>query len=267
MRLVLNIPTRQFQCGNKMADVPDKWTAFWLSLVFPGAGQVAARSWSALAWLAAGMGLAMLLLAGLSTGSRASTGVRVLAFSALGLMSAEHAKRLLERRSSVGGGAHSLRRQVTCKTSGRSIDARIAIQISRPSEELWPAIADLPNFLVIDPFHDRVTLQRLPAAKGVDLVLSHNAFGRRFLRFGRIIAWKEGSGYTFSDLSGRNPRTGFPHVFRVAVRGEVIDGKPASILTIRVRGRWTLKLVPASVGRLWVMWVCREHARLLAKAL
>ena len=46
------------------------------------------------------------------------------------------------------------------------------------------------------------------------------------------------------------------------------DGKtPLTRLIIRVRGRWTSRLMPVWLGRLWVWLICREHARLLRKAL
>jgi hypothetical protein len=101
----------------------------------------------------------------------------------------------------------------------------------------------------------------------VDLLLSHNAFGRRFLRFGRIVAWHDGSGYTFSDMSGRGPRCGFPHVFAVKLSPAGAGAATRTRLTIRVRGRWTSRLAPTWLGRTWVWLVCREHARLLRKAL
>jgi hypothetical protein len=130
----------------------------------------------------------------------------------------------------------------------------------------WRRVSDLPAFLTIDPFHERVVLMRDAPAAGVDLVLWHNAFGRRFARFGRILSWREGCGYTFSDLSPRGPRHGFPHVFAVAV--DPLPGRAEqSRLTIAVRGKWTSPLVPAAIGRWWIWLVCREHARLLRKGL
>lgn len=221
--------------------------------------------------------------------------IQFAAGAGLCLLSAEHAKRLLEkgrRRDSA-----VISSTVSCTGgSGRSVDVLISLRVCPSPEELWQQIRDLPRFLTIDPFHDEVTLMRDEAAKGVDLVLSHNAFGRRFLRFGRIVAWKEGVGYTFSDLSRRGPRVGFPHVFIVAIEplaneppglsrrptirksGVGLRGKPGgalgategaslSRLTIRVRGRWTSRIVPVWLGRLWIRLVCREHARLLRKGL
>jgi len=246
-----------------------KWTAFWLSLLLPGAGQLAARSWSAGLWVLAGAGLAI-ASATLFSGNGWPTGLlKMIPLSLFALASAEHAKRLLEQPS------HSVRTKPTCRrrwvtsqgNRGRTIDVLMTLQFARSRDEFWPIVADLPIFLTIDPFHDRVTLQRLPAGKGVDLVLHHNAFGLRFFRFGRITAWREGSGYTFSDLSGRKPEFGFPHVFIIELLRDETDDGVGCKLTIRVRGRWTSRLIPVFVGRLWVSWVCREHARLLAAAL
>jgi hypothetical protein len=241
-----------------------KWTAFLLSACVPGAGQLAARSWTCLAWFtAAGLLAAALARIGeLVPGSAWLLAVQFVAGAALCLLSAEHAKRLLEKGRRRN--AAVVDSWVSCKGgSGRSVDVLISLTLRHSPEHLWEQIRDLPRFLTIDPFHDEVTLMRDKPAKGVDLVLSHNAFGRRFLRFGRIIAWHEGEGYTFSDLSTRGPRVGFPHVFMVAIEPQA----GGSCLTIRVRGRWTSRIVPVWIGRLWIRLVCREHARLLCKGL
>jgi hypothetical protein len=241
-----------------------KWTAFVLSACVPGAGQLAARSWTCLAWFAA----AGLLAAAFARAEQVADGAAWLvplqlgAGIALCLLSAEHAKRLLERRRRRGPRVRSVTTSCT-GGKGRHIEAALALAIDQSPERLWHQISDLPRFLTIDPFHDQITLMRDKPAKGVDMVLSHNAFGRQFLRFGKILSWREGVGYTFSDLSARGPRVGFPHVFMVAIEPENTHSR----LTIRIRGRWTSRLVPAWLGRLWIGAVCREHARLLRKGL
>ncbi len=155
------------------------------------------------------------------------------------------------------------------QNSGRKVDIEISLDLARSAADVWSLISDLPRFLTIDPFHDQVTLMRDQPAVGVDLVLSHNALGRRFLRFGKIIAWREGSGYTFSDLSPRGPKHGFPHVFMINLQPLVTSDEklPLTRLTIHVRGRWTSRLVPVGLGRLWVWLVVREHVRLLRKGI
>lgn len=249
-----------------------KWTAFLLSACVPGAGQLAAGSWTCLAWFAA----AGVLVAGwtylgqIFEGSAARLlPLQVGAGMALCLLSAEHAKRLLEGRHKKG--ASSVVRSSVCRShsSGRKVDIEIVLDVARSRGELWDMISDLPRFLTIDPFHDRVTLMRDEPAVGMDLVLSHNAFGRRFLRFGKIIAWREGSGYTFSDLSPRGPKQGFPHVFMIDLQSLPVtpENTPLTRLTIHVRGRWTSRLAPVWLGRLWVWLVVREHARLLRKGI
>ena len=58
--------------------------------------------------------------------------------------------------------------------------------------QMWRQISDLPDFLTIDPFHERVTPMRAEMGAGVDLALYHNVFCLRFVRFGRILSWHEG---------------------------------------------------------------------------
>jgi len=62
---------------------------------------------------------------------------------------------------------------------GRSLQARIVLHTDLSVEELWTRVSDLTSFLTLDPFHDRVTLMRGKPAAGVDVVLSHRAFGLR----------------------------------------------------------------------------------------
>ncbi|MCI0360360.1 MAG: hypothetical protein L0211_17935 [Planctomycetaceae bacterium] len=247
-----------------------KWTAFMLSACVPGAGQLAARSWTCLPWFAVTAGLVAALT---HFGQRAGTEdwpstVQIAAGIVLCLLSAEHAKRLLEQGH--GQSSHVVSTKVSCAGGQRrSVDIAIDLIVKQSADRLWQQIRDLPRFLTIDPFHDKVILMRDSPAAGVDLTLSHNAFGWRFLRFGRILAWRENSGYSFSDLSARGPHTGFPHVFEVQIEPvlEPQDSPSMSRLTIRVRGRWTSRLVPVWIGRLWIRLVCLEHSRLLRKGL
>jgi hypothetical protein len=253
-----------------MPTIPSKWTAFVLSACVPGAGQLAARSWTCLAWFAA----AGLFVAGWTqVGRLVESGwiwpLQALAGMTFCLLSAEHAKRLLEDRHGKSISSVVAASAVGCKSEGRKLDLAISLDVARSQGEVWTLISDLPRFLTIDPFHERITLMRDEPAVGVDLVLSHNACGRRFLRFGKIIAWQEGSGYTFSDLSQRGPKTGFPHVFMIKLQplASPNDKMPLTRLSIYVRGRWTSRVVPVWLGRIWVWLVFREHARLLRKGI
>lgn len=255
-----------------MIRTSDKWTAFLLSALVPGAGQLAARSWTCGAWF---LSVALLAMAG-NAGEKwidASnqwllTTSGVLCGIALCLASAEHAKRLLECRREHGTAVRGS--TITAQPQrGRQIDVGIAIELAQSQGELWKLVGDLPRFLTLDPFHDQVTLMRDKPAVGVDLVLSHNALGCRFLRFGKIVSWRPGYGYTFSDLSPRGSRVGFPHVFMIELEPaeEMSSAAPCSRLTIRIRGRWTSRVMPVWLGRWWVWMICREHSRLLCKAL
>jgi hypothetical protein len=247
-----------------------KWTVFLLSACVPGAGQLAARSWTCLPWFAVSAGLVAALahFGHPADGADWPSAMQFGAGIVLCLISAEHAKRLLEQ----GHGRNSQVISAEVSYGGgrrRSVDIAIDLIVKQSADRLWQQVSDLPSFLIIDPFHDEVILMRDQPAVGVDLTLSHNALGWRFLRFGRILSWRENSGYTFSDHSARGPRTGFPHVFQVQIEPlpGPPDGLPMSRLTIRVRGRWTSRLVPVWLGRLWIRLVCLEHARLLRKGL
>lgn len=245
----------------------DKWTAFLLSLVAPGTGQLFAGSFTCVAWfLAAGLLASVWLWLADGNQNTAFLLGQFITLAALGVCSAEHAKRLLEPMERPRRQGNQAR--VGCvRRTGRSIDMRIELDVPLPVSELWRRVADLPRFLTIDPFHERVTLMRDAPAAGVDLVLWHNAFGRRFARFGRILSWREGQGYTFSDLSPRGGRRGFPHVFCLDVLPCPEGKENHSRLTIGVKGKWTSPWVPAPLGRLWIWLVCSEHARLLRKGL
>ncbi len=192
---------------------------------------------------------------------------RVVFFLALGVVSAEHARRLAEV-DGPGRLSKAITTRVTlAPRTRRRIVSRIEALVPASADQVWTRIADLPRFLTIDTFHEQVTLMRPAPAAGVDVVLSHNAFGRRFDRFGRILQWRPGRGYAFSDLSPRGPRYSFPHAFFIEL--EPVDGaeRPLTRLTITVRGRWSSHWIPVTLGWWWVHAVACDHARLLRKAL
>ena len=261
----------------------EKWTAWWLSLVVPGAGQLLARSGWCLPWfLAAALVAAFWTwVASAMSGTAAAPFAWVLqamSLLILGACSAEHARRLYDPVVPRGAGLPACR--VKCASRrGRAIDVRIELRLTQHADSLWREVVDLPHFLTIDPFHEFVSLGGQAPAAGVELALAHNAAGFRFMRFGRIVQWQEGCGYAFSDLSARARQRGFPHVFYVRVEpfaverrdpgardeGECPDNRARSRLTVRVCGKWKSRWIPVWMGRLWIRWVCREHARLLRK--
>ncbi|MBW3598491.1 MAG: SRPBCC family protein [Planctomycetes bacterium] len=247
----------------------DKWTTFYLSLIAPGAGQLWAGSWWCVGWWLGWGGAVGVWSWLVSYGSSEwwlIAGVQVVCFLAIAVVSAGHAKRQAEVDHPWPATPGTRVRVTRAPPKRRCIEATIEADIAAPPDVVWRRASDLPRFLVIDTFHDRVTLMRPRPAAGVDLVLSHNAFGRRFLRFGRILKWEEGRKYAFSDLSPRGPRHGFPHVFFVSV--EPLSEEPITTrLTITVRGKWSSRWIPITLGRRWVWLVTRDHARLIRKAM
>ena len=252
-----------------MSRFVDKWTAFWLSLFVPGAGQLAAGSWTWVAWLT-GAVLACTGCVALHDATKSTSLQLSLALAMIGAASAEHARRLFDPKRSEPvhhRGAPRVRSSVRTRPAhGRAIRTDMVFEVPRDHRAVWDRIADLTRFLTVDPFHERVVLMRGRPAAGVDLALYHNAFGRRSLRLGRILRWQEGIGFAFSDLSRRGSGCDFPHVFFVAVQAD--PGRPNQArVTIKIRGKWTSRVVPIWAGRGWVRLVCWEHARLLCKAL
>jgi hypothetical protein len=242
--------------------IQDKWAAFLLSLMVPGAGQLMAGSLWFVVWFAAVGCLGIFLNAGPFIGLE---WIGVVASASLSVLSAEHAKRCLEptRRSRSTPAAKS---KIRCGTKGRNaVDLRIELEVDRPVSELWNDVAEIKWFACIDPFHRRLIVQGPRLEPGVDLVLEHQAFGLSFLRFGRLLSWHEGRGYAFSDLSAKGPRHGFPHVFFVSVEPVGSVGQSRSRLVVHVRGKWTARWIPRALGMWWLRFVCREHARLLRK--
>lgn len=78
------------------------------------------------------------------------------------------------------------------------------------------------------------------------------------------------AGSWISDLSARGCRRGFPHVFMIDVAPLNLPSNlpgEQSRLTITICGKWTSAWLPLSIGRWWLWAVCREHGRLLRKAL
>lgn len=247
----------------------DKWIAFWLSLAVPGAGQLWAGSASCVAWwLTAGIAAAgWSWLAAEIGGGWGFTAAQVSFFLAVGVTSAEHARRRAERDRPWPPTPGTRVTVWTAPRWGRRLETRIELDLPLPPAEVWRRVSDLHRFLVIDPFHDRVTLMRPEPAAGVDLVLSHNAFGYKFFRFGRILRWRPGRGYAFSDLSPRGAGRSFPHVFFIDITPAPETALTCSRLTITVRGKWNSRWIPPILGQMWVTQVTRDHARLLHKAL
>jgi hypothetical protein len=241
----------------------EKWVAFLMSLAVPGAGQLLARSYSSLFWI----GLAAVAVAGSAAGNQRSIEFGNPVGTALWILvafsSAEHAKRLFEPRRSLTGNC-TTRQSCTLASRGSFIRMRFELNVPTELDDVWDEISNLSDFTCIDPFHTRVKVMSRQLTKGADLALEHSAFGCRFFRFGRLLRFQSHCGYTFSDISRHGCRVGFPHVFMIDVESSDVA---STILSVEVRGRWTARWVPVTLGKLWLKFVCREHERLLRTAL
>jgi len=238
----------------------DRWLAFWLSLIMPGAGQLRAGRWSCLTYFVA-------VAATVTTLPRPASGVVILG---LGLVSAEQARRFVEasRWRGLAKSAEVRSRVVDRSGRGRRVSFRIELEVNRSIAEVWDLVADFAEFVTIDPFHSRVILLGPELRPGVEMAMEHRAFGLRFLRFGRLLTWREGRGYSFSDLSGKIEGPGFfPHIFDFSIEPASNGRQGSSRLIVSIRGKWTTRGLPRWVGLCWFRLVCQEHARLLKGAL
>ena len=141
---------------------------------------------------------------------------------------------------------------------GGVVDCRAALEIPLSVTSVWGQLRDFPRYARQDFFHADMTVERGFPKAGAKLTLCHRFAGVRIERIGRILIWREGVGYSFSDLSLRGPRSGFPHVF--SFRIEPINEKSCR-LHIRVSGRWTAKRIPRWLGKLWLLWVFSHIVR------
>ncbi len=132
------------------------------------------------------------------------------------------------------------------------VDCRAAVPLSVPARGAWGQLRDFRRYASHDYFHADVRVAGGVPRAGAALGLSHRFGFVRVERTGRILRWREGCGWAFSDLSRRGPRVGFPHVFTAHVESA---GPARSVLHLTVRGRWTAAWVPLWARRLWLAWV------------
>ena len=150
--------------------------------------------------------------------------------------------------------------RIRCDSTGH-VSASISIDLPLPAITVWGQMRDLPDFATLDPFHHRIELTRSDrrtlgmtgaVSPGIELRLHHRFGPFRLVRCGRILTWHEGQGYSFSDLSQRGVRVGFPHIYQYRV---VPTGPQTSRLTVEVRGRWTARWIPVPLRRAWLWFV------------
>ena len=132
-------------------------------------------------------------------------------------------------------------------------DIRFPVSI----EQAWQTVSQVESFACIDFFHRKVShLDRAYKPLG-RILIDHRFLGARIIRKGRVFGWREGYGYGFSDLSCRNKRRGFPHVYLFRLRRE---GKDRCSLRIEINGRWTARWIPRPLVVLWLLLIFTKIA-------
>lgn len=164
-------------------------------------------------------------------------------------------------RQSCGAREATMRIEVDDKwrvTASSEIEAPIS------ASQMWGQMRDWVRFATRDPLHARIRITSSPAGdamsagqavRGSTFVIEHRLFGIGPDRIGRMLVWREGSGFAFSDLSRRGVKVGFPHVcsYHVAALTE-----HSCRLHVSARGRWTARWMPRWMIHLWLRWVLLE---------
>ena len=126
--------------------------------------------------------------------------------------------------------------------------------IPLPASAVWGQMRCFTHFVGLDPFHAQIrSADGLSTSRaGVPIILGHKFGPLRLDRIGRILRWREGRGYSFSDLSRAGNHSGFPHIFTYDLSPR---GQDCSRLIVTVRGHWTAMRLPPWIIRLWLRWV------------
>ncbi len=136
-------------------------------------------------------------------------------------------------------------------TPGGRVDCRAAVELPMSAVTAWGQLRDFHRYASHDHFHAGFAIEGGRPRAGAALRILHRYGPLRVTRIGRIVRWREGEGYAFSDLSAAGPRRGFPHV--LSYRLEAVDDSRCR-LHLRVGGRWTAP-VPRWAARAWLWWV------------
>lgn len=132
------------------------------------------------------------------------------------------------------------------------VDLRGELDLPLRASAAWGQMRHFTHFVGLDPFHTPIHSVVPFAGLGAVLTIGHQFGFFRLARTGRVLRWRDGLGYSFSDLSRRGVKRGFPHVFTYALEDR--DGS-RSRLSITVRGRWTANWLPRWAIRFWLHWV------------
>ena len=148
---------------------------------------------------------------------------------------------------------------------------RAVMEVSLPCDagRVWSVMRDPRRFACVDPFHRRIRRLRRGDSRpdllraGERIAIEHTWWATlglvRFERIGRLLTYRDppiggGGGYAFSDLSRRDPRRGFPHVYRYTLVSRS-EGSRGCVVRIEVMGRWTATHLSRPVARGWLFMV------------
>jgi hypothetical protein len=153
---------------------------------------------------------------------------------------------------------------IQCDHNGRVL-AAVSIDLPLPAISVWGQMRDLPGFATLDLFHDQIEIVAGDepcnhAAAGIALRIHHRFGPCRLIRIGRILKWREGCGYSFSDLSARGRSIGFPHIYTYTIRPRSAG---TSRLSLMVTGRWTAHWIPTALRKAWLWLVMAQTAAIL----
>ncbi|HET6246228.1 MAG TPA: hypothetical protein VFE47_00880 [Tepidisphaeraceae bacterium] len=135
---------------------------------------------------------------------------------------------------------------------GGAVCCRAVLHLPLPAISVWGQLRDFHRYASQDFFHADLAIDGHIPQAGARLKLSHRFLGIRIQRLGRILIWREGIGYSFSDLSQQGAKHGFPHIFSYRLEP---TGEKNCRLHITVRGKWTARRIPKWAGKLWLRWV------------
>ena len=138
------------------------------------------------------------------------------------------------------------------------VDCFARVELPMSAARAWGQLRDFRRFAAQDFFHAGVRIVGDVPRAGAALEIPHRFGPFRVTRVGRILTWEEGRGYSFGDLSRTRPRRAFPHAYRYELHP--LDAEHCC-LEISIRGRWTMRLLPRPVVRLWLAWVFSHIAR------
>jgi hypothetical protein len=139
----------------------------------------------------------------------------------------------------------------------RRVVCAATVRLPLSARVVWGQLRDFQTSARHDPFHAVIHVEGNVPRAGAGLEIVHRHLLWRSVRIGRILRWKEGCGFAFSDLCKSDVQRAFPHVLSYRLEAE---SEKSCELQIMVRGQWTAG-GPRWIGRLWLWWVFSQVVR------